>query len=232
MEFPIDDKRGELLEKFLIDNNLSCCNVGNNPTFVSGSGFSTIIDLTLANYRLSQCVSNWHVEQVLHSTDHFRIRFTVTNCPNFRIEPVETWNYRKGAWSYFKSQLELGLLHWTCPRSWTDATIEQKLKQINDEVMKALDLSCPKKRCKSKYKFPTWWNPNLSKLRAKLHFMAKKSLLRAEMRTGLSVESIKLQLPLQKMTDGRNSHPKSTILLMFLNSSDPLIIAIAMLSVC
>ena len=40
--------------------------------------------------------------------------------------------------------------------------------------MKALDLSCPKKRCKSKYKFPTWWNPNISKLRAKMRFMAKK----------------------------------------------------------
>ena len=171
---PLTDKRGELLEFFKIDNNLSCCNVGNNPTFVSGSGFSTIIDLTLANYRLSQRVSNWHVEQVLHSTDHFRIRFNISNCSNFRIEPVETWNYRKGAWSYFKSQLELGLLHWTCPRSWTDVTIEQKIKQINDEVMKALDLSCPKKRCKSKYKFPTWWNPNISKLRAKLRFMAKK----------------------------------------------------------
>ena len=65
-------------------------------------------------------------------------------------------------------------MHWTCPRSWTDVTIEQKIKQINDEVMKALDLSCPKKRCKSKYKFPTWWNPNLSKLRAKMRFMAKK----------------------------------------------------------
>ena len=114
---PSTDKRGELLEFFLIDNNLSCCNVGNNPTFVSGSDFSSIIDLTLANYRLSQRVSNWHVEQVLHSTDHFRICFNISNCSNFRIEPVETWNYRKGAWSYFKSQLELGLLHWTCPRS-------------------------------------------------------------------------------------------------------------------
>ena len=29
---PATNKRGELLEKFLIDNNLSCCNVGNNPT--------------------------------------------------------------------------------------------------------------------------------------------------------------------------------------------------------
>ena len=87
--------------------------------------------------------------------------------------------------------------------------------------MKALDLSCPKKRCKSKYKFPTWWNPNLSKMRAKMRFMAKKkSPLRAEMLTGLSAESINLQLPMQRMTDGRNLHPKSTILLMFPNSSD------------
>ena len=113
------------------------------------------------------------MEQVLHSTDHFCVLFTV-DCPNFRIEPVETWNYRKGEWSYFKSQLELGLLHWTCPRSWSDVTIEQKLSQINDEVIKALELACPKKRCKSKYKFPTWWNENLSKLREKLRYMAKK----------------------------------------------------------
>ena len=80
----------------------------------------------------------------------------------------------KGDWPFFKSQLELGLLHWTCPRSWSDVTIEQKLTQINDEVMKALELSCPKKRFKTKYKFPTWWNQNLSKLRAKLLLMAKK----------------------------------------------------------
>ena len=86
---PLTDKRGELLEKFLIDNDLSCGNVGNNPTFMNGSGFSTIIDLTLANFRLSQRVSNWHVEKVLHSTDNFCVLFTVNNCPNFRIEQVK-----------------------------------------------------------------------------------------------------------------------------------------------
>ena len=188
--------------------------------------------MTLANYRLSQCVSNWQVEQVLHSTDHYRVLFTVNNCPNFRIEPVKTWNFRKGEWPYFKSQLELGLLHWTCPRSWSDVTIEQKLTQITDEVIKALELACPKKRCKQKYKFPTWWNQNLSKLRAKLRFMAKKSLLKAEMLTGLSEESIKMQLQSQKMTDGRNLHPKSTIHLMYLNLLDPSIIIKIMLSVC
>ena len=174
---PSTDNRGDMVNKFLIDNNLSCCNIGNNPTFISGAGNSSIIDLTLANFRLSQRIRNWHVEKVLHSTDHFRIRYNISNCYNFRIAPVETWNYRKGAWLYFKSQLERGLMHWTCPRSWTDASIELKIKQLNDEVMKALELSCPKKRCKSKYKFPTWWNPDLSKMRAKMRFMAKKKSL-------------------------------------------------------
>ena len=98
-------------------------------------------------------------------------------------------------WPIFKSQLELGLKHWTCPRFWTDVTIEQKLTLITDEVNKALELSCPKKRCKQKYKFPTWWNQNLSKLRAKMRFLAtKKGLLKARRPTGLSEESIKMQL--------------------------------------
>ena len=171
---PSTDNRGDMVNKFLIDNNLSCCNIGNNPTFISGAGNSSIIDLTIANFRLSQRIRNWHVEKVLHSTDHFRIRYNISNCYNFRIAPVETWNYRKGAWLYFKSLLERGLMHWTCPRTWTDASIELKIKQFNDEVLKALEISCPKKRCKSKYKFPTWWNPDLSKMRAKMRFMAKK----------------------------------------------------------
>ena len=171
---PASDKRGELLEQFLINNNLLCLNVGNNPMFRNGSGNSTIIDLTLANYRLAQQVSNWQVEQLLHSTDHYRINFTVNDCPNFRIPPAETWNYRKGEWPYFKSQLELGLKHWTCPRIWSDVSIEQKFNLITNEVNKALELACPKKCCKQKYKFPTWWNQNLSKQRAKMHFLAKK----------------------------------------------------------
>ena len=40
--------------------------------------------------------------------------------------------------------------------------------------MKALELSCPKNGVKANKKFPTWWDQNLSKLRAKLRFMAKK----------------------------------------------------------
>ena len=108
-------------------------------------------------------------------------------------------------------------LNWTCPRSWTDASIEVKIKQFNDEVLNALDISCPKKCCKSKYKFPTWWNPDLSKMRAKMRFLAKKSQVLAKMLTKISAESINLQLQMPKSMVGINLLPKSIILLMSLN---------------
>ena len=171
---PSTDKRGELLKQFLIDNNLTCLNVGNNPTFQNGSGDTLIIDLTIANFQLASRISNWKVEQLLPSTNNFHSNFTINDCPNFRSLMAETWNFKKGDCPYFKKQLELGLKHWTCARIWTDVTIEQKLEQLTNEVNKALELACPKKLCKRKYKFPTWWNQNLSKLRAKLRFLAKK----------------------------------------------------------
>ena len=158
---PSSDKRGELIEQFLIDNDLTCLNVGNSPTFRNGAGNTSIIDLTIANFRLASCISNWKVEQLLHSTDHYRLNYTINDCPNFRTQTAEVWNFKKGDWLYFKCQLELGLKHWTCARIWSDVTIEQKLEQFTNEVNKALELACPKKLCKRKYKFPTWWNQNL-----------------------------------------------------------------------
>ena len=118
----------------------------------------------------------------------------------------------------FQKLLEQGLKHWTCARIWTDVSIEQKLQQLTTEVNKALELACPKKLCKRKYKFPTWWNQNLSKLRAKMRFLAKKKgLLKARRPIKFSEENIKMQFQQQKMKDGRNSHLKSNILLMFQN---------------
>ena len=87
------DNRGDMVNKFLIDNNLSCCNIGNNPTFENGSGDTSIIDLTIANYRLSQRIRNWQVEKVLHSTDHFRIRYDISGMSEITV--VISSRYKK-----------------------------------------------------------------------------------------------------------------------------------------
>ena len=72
---PRTDRRGELVEDFLITNNLQCVNVGNRPTFRSGSGWTSIIDITFANYSLASNIYDWKVDNDLHISDHYRICF-------------------------------------------------------------------------------------------------------------------------------------------------------------
>ena len=64
------DNSGEFIEDFVIKDNLTCLNVGNNPTFESAQGFKFIIDITLANYRLASKISDWRVENNLQVSDH------------------------------------------------------------------------------------------------------------------------------------------------------------------
>ena len=54
---PRSNNRGEFIEEFLIENNLTCLNVGNNPTFKNSSGNTSIIFLTIANYILASSIS-------------------------------------------------------------------------------------------------------------------------------------------------------------------------------
>ena len=65
---PKTDKRGEFIEDF-IENDLSCLNVGNSPTFENARGFKSIIDITIANYSLATSICNWKVDL---SSSHLR----------------------------------------------------------------------------------------------------------------------------------------------------------------
>ena len=82
---PKTDRRGELVEDFLIINNLQCVNVGNRPTFRSGAGHTSIINIMFANYSLATSIYNWKVDSDLHISDHYRISFLINNSSIFRI---------------------------------------------------------------------------------------------------------------------------------------------------
>ena len=171
------DNRGEFIEDFLIKNDLTCLNVGNNPTFKSARGFTSIIDITIANYRLATSISNWKVENHLHISDHFIITFTINNCPNFRNVDLLDWNYKKGDWVLFKKELELGLKKYSNARIWSATTIKKKLEHFLSELNNALEIACPKKRSKRKFKYPLWWDENLTIMRSKLRKLAKNKTL-------------------------------------------------------
>ena len=167
------DNQSEFIEDFLIENNLACLNVGNNWTFESACGFKSIIDITLANYRLATKISEWRVENHLQVYVHYIITFTINDCINFRAEETLDWNYKKGDWNIFKKVLDEGLKNWTSSRIWSDVTIESKLEYFLNELNKALVIACPKKRSKHKFKYPTWWDDNLTHMRSKLRKFSK-----------------------------------------------------------
>ena len=128
--------------------------MGNNWTFESACGFKSIIDVTLANYRLPSKISDWRVENHLQVYDHYRITFTINDCINLRAEEMLDWNYKKGDWSLFKTVLDYGLRNWTGSRIWSDVTIECKLESFLTELYKALEIACPKIRSKKNSNIP------------------------------------------------------------------------------
>ena len=51
--------------------------------------------------------------------------------------------------------------------------IESNLDTFLSQLNKVLERSCPKKCSKRKYKYPTWWDDNLTQMRAKLRKVSR-----------------------------------------------------------
>ena len=93
---------------------------------------------------------------------------TINDCINFRSAETSEWNYKKGDWKMFQSTFDYGLRNWSGPRIWSDVTIESNIDMFFTQLNKALQLTCPKKRNKRKFRHPTWWDDNLTHLRSNL----------------------------------------------------------------
>ena len=156
---PKTDRCGELVEDFLITNNLQCVNVGNRPIFCSGAGCTSIINITFANYSLATSIYNWKVDSDLH--------ISINNSSNFRINDTSNWNFRKGNWNLFQLVLECNMSKWCNARYWTATSIEEKLSDFLNILTATLTKTIPRKIFKRKYKYPPWWNENLTILRSK-----------------------------------------------------------------
>ena len=67
------NRRGEIFEEFILNNQLTVENVGRTPTFQSAMGQS-IIDVTLTK-NLGGTVKEWWVDQSFNGSDHNTISF-------------------------------------------------------------------------------------------------------------------------------------------------------------
>ena len=167
------NRRGELVEDFIITNNLQCVNVGNRPTFRHAMGWTSIIDITVADYSLASNIFNWKVDTDLHISDHFRISYSINNPNTCRLTDVTDWDFKRGNWQLFKTELDRKLSRWCNARYWNANSIEEKLNDFLKFLEETLIKTIPRKKFKRKYKYPTWWDHNLSILRAKCRKLAK-----------------------------------------------------------
>ena len=186
---PRTDRRSEPVEDFLITNNLQCVNVGNRPTFRSGAGCTSIINITFANYNLATSIYDWKVDSDLHISDHYRISFSINNSSTFRINDASDWNYKKGNWNLFQIELDRKMSSWINARYWTATCIEEKLNYFLNILNATITKTIPRIFLKRKYKYPVWWDENLTILRSKCRKLAKnKTPIGRELYTSLRRE--------------------------------------------
>ncbi len=114
-----NNKRGEELEEFLLENDLFLLNRGDKPTYVSGDS-KTHIDLTIANRQAVDIgIDNWEVLDRATASENKYISFKIGEFTPFQRE---FRNFKKAKWMEYKQTLDqniLELVEITSPSIWT-----------------------------------------------------------------------------------------------------------------
>jgi len=149
-----NNRRGDMVEEFIFENNLSVENVGNTYTFDSPIGKS-IIDITLTNERASQVISKWHVDKSESFSDHKYVQFTFKEVIDNK---VYYRNLKRTDWQTFQ------MLLWNVPTPANiDAVedLEREAKRLVFEINSALEVSCPMKPNNTNKPGKSWWNKEI-----------------------------------------------------------------------
>jgi ribonuclease HI len=150
--------RGEILNSFLTQHNLTINNVGNAPTYV-GLGAETIIDLTISTKFISNKFCNWKVQDSIHLSDHRMITFDIKA---LKQREVIYRNVKETNWVKYEKDIEnLINKNKTALESNNLNTAAEKLDSI---LTKAYHDNCPKKTLTNN-STELWWNKHLEILK-------------------------------------------------------------------
>ena len=145
---PTQDRRGKILNEWIIDNNLTLLNNG-SPTFETSHSTFTHIDLTISSPNLALNF-NWNVHHENYTSDHFPISIESTSHQINKILPPPKFITKKADWQKFQKELNLPLPPFSSPTE-TCKKIEEALIQAAEKSIPLTDPSAdPKYR---KY----WW---------------------------------------------------------------------------
>jgi hypothetical protein len=100
---PDANNRGQILEDFITNYNLSILNEGNAPTFYR-TNCATHIDITITTNALKTRIRSWSVLDEDMLSDHFCLHTIIDNSTSFKRQIL---NYKKTDWDQYKDILIL-----------------------------------------------------------------------------------------------------------------------------
>jgi len=168
----LSNTRGIKLLEFLSAQDLTICNQGNEPTFSSPVGSSTI-DLTITNHHARNMVSNWKSSFHNSDSDHARLSFSTDLIP----PALHTYrNPNNCDWELYSNIVISKLTD--KPLRFSPVTDEIKLNSLNNHLTRilkeAFEQACPLTHTTSRSTSP-WWNPEISAKRQQVRILHRKA---------------------------------------------------------
>eukprot|EP00095_Tigriopus_kingsejongensis_P003895 maker-scaffold296_size217904-snap-gene-0.11 protein:Tk03895 transcript:maker-scaffold296_size217904-snap-gene-0.11-mRNA-1 annotation:"lian-aa1 retrotransposon protein" len=144
------NRRGEILEEWILNHNLAVANIGKKPTFVTTRA-SSCINATITSMGI--ICQGWKVESFLAS-DHELITFKVEGSS----EPKWVRSLARANWVRFQRALDQTT--WAPGFEWSQAMLHTEVSKLDTDIIAALDVVAPLKRLTTKLSAP-WWSPAL-----------------------------------------------------------------------
>ena len=150
------DSKGEMIEKIMIDNNLSLFNDGSKTFHNMHSNYSSALDLSMCtpNLFLDYC---WYVDEYLHGSDHYPIYLKyIMNTPS---RELPKWKPEDADWNKFMCSIKID-------RNYD--SFDNHIEAYNfliDNILESANNSIPKTSGNPKRPPVPWWNEKCALLR-------------------------------------------------------------------
>ena len=150
------NRRGEILEEWLLTNGLFVANVGDSPTF-TGRGSNTIVDITVSTMDIQ--IRDWAVlSKMAKITDHVPITF---NIPKSMTKVIKSRSLAKCDWHRFRHELsKQGEIQRY--DLWSVDRLNAAVDFLENKIISALDVVAPLKSSAIKVRSIKPWSPELS----------------------------------------------------------------------
>ena len=160
------NRRGKLLEDFILRHMLQVQNRGSIPTFQSNRA-SSVIDVTLT-HRVD--IWNWHVDTEFNASDHNSIFFDI-EADRVPFREIRPWD--KADWRKFSDALDKER---TFPVRMTCKKLDKEVDRMYKDINAALDIACPRFKLKPKKGKAEWYTEKIGLLHRRVKKQYKKAM--------------------------------------------------------